>query len=70
MTNGTSNHGWRCYYEDALSGDRWRYDTSKASNCYHEDSGLALENFANQGKIHDNTEYFALGETYSNLCEI
>ena len=45
------NCGWRCYYEDSLTGDRRRYDTVKASNCYHEDSGLALENFAKGGNI-------------------
>lgn len=49
ITNNNSTNAWRCYYEESLTGDRWRYDTETASNCYHEDDGLKLEYFDDEG---------------------
>ena len=49
MTNINSTLGWRCYCEESLTRDRRRYDKTKASNCYQEDSGL--EHFTNDGKF-------------------
>ncbi|XP_068750756.1 uncharacterized protein [Montipora capricornis] len=43
VTSSTPVRAWRCYYEDALSGDRRRFDTSKNSICHQEDCNLTLE---------------------------
>lgn len=49
ITNNNSTNAWRCYYEESLTGDRLRYDTETATNCYHEDDGLKLEYFDDEG---------------------
>ena len=43
---------WRCYYEEALTRDRRRFDTTKQSSCYHTTHN-ELESFTNEGKIGD-----------------
>ncbi|XP_078344750.1 uncharacterized protein LOC144630294 [Oculina patagonica] len=37
---------WRCYHEEALTGDRRRYDMQKQSPCYHSNS--ELESFTDE----------------------
>ena len=49
-----STRKWRCYYEEALTGDRRHYDMQKKSPCYHSNTGL--ESFTNEGKVRNKTD--------------
>ncbi|KAL9958573.1 hypothetical protein ACROYT_G035603 [Oculina patagonica] len=44
--HANSNRKWRCYYEEALTRDRRRFNATKRSPCYHSDN--ELERFANE----------------------
>ena len=44
-----STRKWRCYREEALTGDRRQYDIVKQSPCYYSNS--ELESFTNEGKF-------------------
>ena len=50
VASSTSVRAWRCYYEDALSGDRRRFDTTKNSICHQEDCNLTLEDPSSESK--------------------
>lgn len=61
---------WRCYYEEALTMDRWRFDKTKSSPCYYtKDSEIksfpsegTLTHFAKQGHW-----FFTINFQYSPL---
>ena len=49
-----NTYKWRCYHEEALTMDRWRFDKTKSSPCYYTNDS-EIKSFSSEGKL----TYFA-----------
>lgn len=45
-----NTYKWRCYHEETLTMDRWRFDKTKSLPCYYTKDS-EIKSFSSEGKL-------------------